>query len=322
MIYLLYGEETYLKENKLKKIKKEFGELIQGINFISIDETNTDNIISDIETPAFGFERKLIVVKNTNLFKKEKKTVKNPLIEKIGEYIEKYHEQINESIDLVFLEDEVEENNLFKTIKKYGEVTEFKGLKLPELIKNIKNICGLYKVTIDEQASKYLVECCGTDMQDLINELRKLIEYVGEGNEITIKEIELLSTKQIQAIIFDLTDNIGKKDIKKSLDVLRGLIISKEPPQKILVTLYNHFKKLFIVKIAEENNKDLAISMKLKPNQLFLTTKYRQQAKFFNKGELQSIIKELSELDRKYKIGLINLEIGLESILCKYCSNK
>ena len=320
MIYLLYGEETYLKENKVKKIKKEFGELIQGINFVSIDETNINNLILDIETPAFGHEKKLIIAKNTNLFKKEKKTSKNPLIEKVEEYIEKYHEQINEDIELVFVEDEVEENNLFKTIKKYGEVVEFNGLKLSDLIKNIKNISGLYKVKINDPAASYLVECCGTDMQDIINELRKLIEYVGEGNEITVKDIDLLGTKQIQAIIFDLTDNLGKKDIKKSLDVLRGLIISKEPAQKILVTLYNHFKKLFIVKIAEENNKDLATSMKLKPNQLFLTTKYKQQAKFFNKEELESIIKELSELDRKYKIGLIDLEIGLESILCKYCS--
>ena len=28
MVYLLYGEERYLLENKIKRIKKEFGELI------------------------------------------------------------------------------------------------------------------------------------------------------------------------------------------------------------------------------------------------------------------------------------------------------
>ena len=54
-IKLLYGEETYLLETKLKKIKKDFGEMIKGINFIQIDETNSDELISDIETPAFGF---------------------------------------------------------------------------------------------------------------------------------------------------------------------------------------------------------------------------------------------------------------------------
>ena len=160
----------------------------------------------------------------------------------------------------------------------------------------------MYKVNIDDQTTKYFIECCGTNMQDLINEIRKLIEFVGENASITKKEIDLLSTKQIQAIIFDLTDNLGKKDISTAMQVLKGLIMSKEPVQKILVTLYNHFKKLYIVKIAEKYNKDLANSMNLKPNQMFLTTKYRGQAKYFSEIELNNIIKELAELDRKYKV--------------------
>lgn len=52
-VKLLYGEETYLKETKVKKIKKEFGSLVNGINFIQIDENNVKEIISDIETPCF-----------------------------------------------------------------------------------------------------------------------------------------------------------------------------------------------------------------------------------------------------------------------------
>ena len=37
-IYLLYGEETFLLEQQLNKIKKKFGETIKGINYINIDE--------------------------------------------------------------------------------------------------------------------------------------------------------------------------------------------------------------------------------------------------------------------------------------------
>ena len=77
-VKLLYGEETYLKETKVKKIKKEFGSLVNGINFIQIDENNVKEIISDIETPAFGYEKKLIIAKNTGLLRKEKKTAKGP----------------------------------------------------------------------------------------------------------------------------------------------------------------------------------------------------------------------------------------------------
>lgn len=325
-IKLLYGEETYLLETKLKKIKKEFGELIQGINFIQIDASNVQELISDIETPAFGYEKKLIIARNTNLFIKEKKNAKgleqatNKLINKIAEYILENITMINEAVELIFIEEAVEKNTLYKAIEKNGEIIEFALLKLPELIQNIQKICMAYKVKIDSVVAKYFVECCGTSMQDLINEVRKLIEFVGTNGIITNKEIDLLCNKQINSVIFDLTDNLGKKDIEKAIKVLKELIYEKEPIQKILITLYNHFKKLYIAKISEEYKKDLATSMKLKPNQMFLITKYKTQAKYFSKEEIRKIMKELIDLDANYKQGLIDINIGLEATLCRYCS--
>ena len=49
-LYLLYGEELFLLESNLRKIKTLFGECIKGINYILIDEQNVQEIISDIET--------------------------------------------------------------------------------------------------------------------------------------------------------------------------------------------------------------------------------------------------------------------------------
>ena len=164
------------------------------------------------------------------------------------------------------------------------------------------------------------METCGTNMQDLINEIRKLIEYVGKDGVITRNEIELLAIKQIDSIIFDLTDNLGKRDTKKAIEVLNNLIYEKEPIQKILITLYNHFKKLYIVNIAEKYRKDLATSMKLKPNQLFLTSKYKMQASYFSQNEIEQILEEFINLDANYKVGLIDINVGLEAILCRYCS--
>ena len=325
-VKLLFGEETYLLEARLKRIKKDFGELVKGINFIQIDDTNAQELIADIETPAFGYEKKLIIARNTGLFKKEKKTAKgqelalNKLVNKIAEYVEENISLINEAVELIFVEEEAEKNTLYKAIEKNGEVIEFALLKLPELIQNIQKICAAYKVKIDNVTAKYFIECCGTNMQDLINEIRKLIEFVGQDGVITTKEVDLLSIKQIDSVIFDLTDNLGKKDTRKAIEVLNNLIYEKEPIQKILITLYNHFKKLYIVKIAEENRKDLASAMKLKPNQLFLTTKYKMQAKYFSKQEIEDILEAFVNLDANYKVGLIDINIGLESILCRYCS--
>lgn len=156
-------------------------------------------------------------------------------------------------------------------------------------------------------------------MQDLINEVRKQIEYVGEGGRITKESIDMLCIKKIESVIFDLTDNLGKKNTSKALEVLNNLIYNKEPLQKILITLYNHFKKLYIIKLCEKNNKNITESLNLKPNQTFLVTKYKTQSNYFKEEELRDILEELINLDSNYKIGQIDLQIGLESILCRYC---
>lgn len=323
-IYLLYGEETFLLQQQLNKIKKKFGEIIKGINYIVIDENNIQELIADIETPAFGYSTKLIIARNTGIFKREVKGrsggASKELKDKINEYLKSNIDMINESVILVFVENEVEKNSIYNTIEKIGIVCNFEEQKPFQIIKRLKAICNSYKVNVDESTLQYLIESCGTNMQDLINEIRKLIEYAGENGKIQKQDIDKLCIKKIESIIFDLTDNLGQKKVKEALEVLYNLIASKEPIQKILITLYNHFKKLYFVKIAIANNKDVAQSLQLKPNQMFLVNKYKLQAKGFKTSELRKIIQELEDLDYHYKIGLIDLNVGLEAILCVYCS--
>lgn len=323
-IYLLYGEDTFLLEQQLNKIKKNFGETIKGINYIYIDENSVQELIADIETPAFGYPNKLIIARETGIFKREVKGrsggASKELKDKINTYLKENVDMINESVILVFVENQAEKNSIYNTIEKIGTVCNFEEQKPFQIIKRLKTICNAYKVNVDENTLQYLIESCGTNMQDLINEIRKLIEYAGENGTIQKKDIDKLCIKKIESIIFDLTDNLGQKKVKEAMEVLYNLIASKEPIQKILITLYNHFKKLYFVKLAIYYNKDIAQSLQLKPNQMFLVNKYKLQAKEFKTSELKKIIQELEELDYKYKIGLIDLNVGLEAILCAYCS--
>ena len=322
-LYLLYGEETFLLENCLKSINRLFGEKLNGINYILIDETNVNGIVSDIETPAFGFEKKLIIAKGTGIFKKDlkKKSKKDndDLKEKINLYIKENIEQINETCVIVFIEQNVEKCELLSTIEKLGVVCDFEYQKPLQIQNRLKAIINAYKINIEMNTLMYLIECCGTDMQELINETRKLIEYTGEGNAITKEAIDKLAIKKMESIIFDLTDSLGKKNTKQAIEVLRNLVLSKEPLQKILITLYNHFKKLYLTKLAIAQNKDVASYLYLKPNQSFLTSKYKAQAGYFKLKELRRILQEFCDLDYKYKVGLIDLNVGLEAILCAYC---
>lgn len=218
-LYLLYGEELFLLENILKKIKNIFGECIKGINYINIDDTNISELISDIETPAFGYEKKLLIVRNSGILKKEgkrKNTELSNLREKISSYIKENIDIINDSVVLVIIEEDIDnKQELYKIFDKFGVVCNFEYQKPIQIQKRLKAICNAYHVDIDDSSLKYFLEVCGTNMQELINEIRKLIEYAGNGGKIEKIDIDKLCIKKLETIIFDLTDNLGKRRHKE-----------------------------------------------------------------------------------------------------------
>ena len=315
-IYVFYGEEKYLQQEYLKKIKKIFGELLLGINYIILDENSIDSLISDIETISFGYDKKLIVIKNSNLFKRDSKSI---MKDKFKQYIQENIDVINESCVIVFIEDTVHKMDFYKNVEKVARVIEFKELRANDIQKRLKKICSLYKVNVSDADLLYLIEVSGSKMQDLINEIRKLIEFAGEGGTITREDIDKLAIKDLQAVIFDLTDYLGVKNTEKALLVLDNLVYNKEPLQKIIITLYNHFKKIYFTKLALDERKDIAVVLDLKPNQIFLINKYKKQAEYFNVEEIEQLLKELIKVDYESKNGLIDLEIGLKTVLCKNC---
>ena len=323
-IYVLYGQENYLLEMIIKKIQKLFGDRVSGINFVEIDEATLQNLVYEMQTPAFGYEKKLILVKNTGIFKREikKKGVKFvQLRDQLLEYLEENIEEVKRQNVLVFLEESVDKGKLVSLLEQKGAIVCESGfLKPQQIIGRLKTICQAYQVKVTDSTLAYLVEMVGVNMQDLINELRKQIEYVGKEGTITNETIEQLAIKQMDSVIFDLTDQLGKRQIRQAMQVLQNLLYAKEPLQKILIMLYHHFRKIYFVKLAQKQQRSLTEVLKLKPNQMFLTTKYKMQSEYFSEIELKQILQEFIELDTKSKMGEIDLQIGLETILCHYCS--
>ena len=320
-IYLFYGEELFLIDNLIKTVKKKFGELVQGINYVQIDSTSVDTLISNIEMPAFGYDKKLIIVRDSGLFTKDGRKKEAPAIQvEVAEYIKNNIDIIDESVCLVFVEEDIKASPVYEAISTHCIETKVDFLNEAQMRKKLAQICSLYKVNIEPNALAKLVETSGTNLQIQINEIRKLIEYAGEGGTIKVEDVEKLAIKEVSSVIFDLTDNLSIRNVKKALEIYDDLIYSKTEDAMILFMLYQHFKKVLLYKISKDNNKNIVKSLELRPNQEFLVKKYAQQASHYTQNQLISILHELADLDSNFKQGKIDLGIGLRSILCVYCS--
>lgn len=81
------------------------------------------------------------------------------IVNKINTYIEENIKIINETVTIVFVEQEADKNELYKTIEKLGTICNFEELKPPQIISRIKWIAKAYKVELDDYTAKYLIEC-------------------------------------------------------------------------------------------------------------------------------------------------------------------
>lgn len=96
------------------------------------------------------------------LFKKDARKkigINSEIVNKINSYIEENIKQIKETVTIVFIEQEADKNEMYKTIEKLGIVCNFEELKPIQIIARIKAICKSYKVTIEDSTIKYLIEC-------------------------------------------------------------------------------------------------------------------------------------------------------------------
>ena len=116
-------------------------------------------------------------------------------------------------------------NNLYKVLDKYGTVCNFETQKPIQLEKRLKAIFKGYEVNITDAEIKYLIESAGTNMQELINESRKLIEYAGTNGIVKKEDIDILCIKKLESVIFDLTDSLGKKETRKGITSVKKLNI-------------------------------------------------------------------------------------------------
>ena len=234
-IYLLYGEEAYLKKlykNRFVKAMVPEGDTM-NYRYFEGKNTNPKEIIDLAETLPFFAERRLIVLENTGF-------LKNATPE-LAEYLK----DMPETTYMIFVESELDKRGkLYKAIKEKGHIVELKRQDEKTLIRWILGMAKKEKLQMSEAAVRYLLAKTGNDMENLGQELEKLFCYCMNHTEITAADIDEICTTQIGNHIFDMVDAVAAKEQKKALDYYYDLLTLKEPPMRILYLLTRQFRIL------------------------------------------------------------------------------
>jgi len=314
-LYLITGEDLFEREKELNKIKENFGELVKGINYVTLDKETISLLSNEVITYPFGFDKKLIIV---NIPSKSSRTEENSS-SKMDWFDEELEEEMIQSLDvnvIVFVGDVQTRSKLFQFINKNGKcIACNKPKSKKDIAPWIVSVARQNGKIISLENANYMLQICGSDKLMLSNEIQKLADYVGENEEIKKQDIEIVGIRTLETIIFDLTDALGNRNLRVSIQYLEELLMQKEPLQKILIMIARHFKSLLITKICIRKN--ISVSEELNIKFPFIVNKYKEQCRRFQEKELEDIVIRLADLDANSKVGKIDLKIGLELCLMK-----
>lgn len=313
-LYVFYGEEEYLKKFYINKIEEAIlNDNFNSLNKIVLDgKAENGKIIEACETMPFFSQRKLVVVKNSGKF-----TGKSGTKSEDEDFL-KYLKNIPPYACLIFYEDTIDKRlKIVKDVKDNGLLVEFQYLKQPDMVKWVIKSFKSHKKTIDINASSYLVSISEPGMTEVLNEIEKLVSYLGEKESVEIDDIDKVCTKSVKSRVFDLVDAVAEKRISAALKLLNDMIILKEPLPKILLLITRQLRLILQMKVLCDEGLDKSeacVRLKITP---YVGSKVYNQAKKYSVEKIKDIIKEAMELDLAIKTGRMNDRIAAEILIYK-----
>lgn len=305
-IYLLYGEERYLKKQYTDRLHKAMCNEGDSMNthFYEGKDISVGEIIDLAETLPFLSERRVIFISNSNLFKSG------------GEKMAEYLASPNETTYFVFTESEVDKRSkLFKAVQNNGCVVEF-GVQDENTLKRwIAGIVGRDNKKIAERTVTLFLTKTGTDMENIQMELEKLLCYCMDRDIITDEDVEAVCVNRISNHIFDMVNAIASGNTKEALSLYYDLLALKEPAMRILFLIARQYNLLLQTKELKQkgfSDKDIASKIGVPP---FVAGKYVAQASRFKTSDLKAFVKRCVETEEAVKTGHMNDVISVEMLI-------
>ena len=265
-LYVVYGEETYLRDYYLGKLRELL--LSGGMGEFNLHELSAKDMTPHaleqaVDCLPMMAQRTLVLVTDYDLFKAGEEARK--------EYI-RILSQLPDYVCVVFLYDLIpykgdDRTNLGKALKEYGTVANFARQDQGDLVDWVRRRFRALGKDIDSRLALELIFLCGDLMNNLIGEIEKIGAYAKESR-ITWEDIEAVATPQLDAVVFRMTDAIGERNFDKALSVLGELYQMQEKPLKIMGALGLQMRKLYSARLALEERRGsqwLAALWGLKP---------------------------------------------------------
>lgn len=309
--YLLYSDDKAILNKEIDNIKKSIS--INNDDIIYYDINNVEDIVNEAETISMFSNNKLIIIDSTS-YLSDKKEVDNIKL------LEDYFDNFNSNSYLLFIcySSSVDsKRKLVKLISTKGisKKIEANDDYLCDYVINYFNNNG-YK--FDKFLATYLINRCGNNIDNLTNEMDKLMLYKMYNKNITKDDINMLTDENIDDTVFDLVGAIIKKDTNKAIKLYNNFVLNGMDSSQIINLLASQIRLLFQVKrLYNEGKSNEEIAKILEFKSVYRVKYLLSDSYYYTEKDLLKYLYKLAELDHDIKLGLVDGNTGIELLITK-----
>lgn len=252
-LYTFYGEEKYLLEYYLGRIRKQLiPDGLEEFNDKRINgkELTMQRLSDEINALPVFSERTLIEIWDYDMGK---------LNEESGKRLLELLSELPEYICVIFVFDLVDFklDGRYKTnskLKKLLNPVEFKPAAQSDLTAWVTRRFKAVDKIIDRSDAEYFVFITGGLMNDMAMEVEKVAAY-NKSNNIHRRSIDAVVTPALDAATYKMTDAILERKFDTAAKILGDLMNMQEPPHKIHYSISLKMRQLLAARVLFEAGK-------------------------------------------------------------------
>jgi len=301
--YFLFGKNGYQIKETLDALKKA----VLALGFESFDLENFDagennfdiqTLKRAVLTPPMASSKRLIILDK---------------IEKIQEFGRKIllsllESPVETSILVMVMSQspprpKKKKSSFFDKLMRLARSERFDNLKPSSIKKWLKDYFEKRGYLIDEDAIETILEFIGNNQTSLAEEVEKIITYTGEKRHLEREDVLNILSSNMVKTVFDLTDAIGRKELKNALSILNYLLQWGEPPMKILAMLRRFLLELKGTMYYKRKNflyPEIAKKMRIRD---YVVNKYKYFLSNFTYDGLKARLNLLCDAELRMKTG-------------------
>lgn len=309
--YLLYGEDKAVLNKEVDNIKNKLKITEDDITYYNIEDIN--NIIEEAQTISMFSPNKFIII-DSSIYLSEKKDIQNINL------LEEYFEHYNSNSYLIFIsnKDTIDSRKkLVKLITSKG-ITKKVEATQEYLNKYINDYLNSFGYKISNLDITYLINRVGTNINNITNELDKLMLYKINEKIITKEDIVKLTIENTDDPIYTLVGHILKNENNKAIKLYNDFTQNGMDAAGLIPVIAAQIRLLYQVKrLYNQGKTNDEIAKILEFKSVYRVKYLLSDSYYYSEEDLLKYLSSLADLDKRIKLGLIDGKTFVELFIAQ-----